>query len=137
MSSRTVKLISESNDPKKTLQELIKEPAKTVEVLHGRVLVALYIAPAKSKGGIILTDSTRNEDIWQSCVGLVIKSGPIAFQDDETNKFGGVEAKPGDWVYFTPGEGRRTQVGEVDCRIIEDTQLLMKLSDPSIVTHYR
>jgi co-chaperonin GroES (HSP10) len=138
MSSTTVARISSAADPKKEIQSLMKDSAKEVDVLHGKVLVALYIMPEKSKGGIILTDKTKEEDVWQGMVGLVIKKGRIAFKDDENTKFGGADLKENeDWVAFTPGDGRRIQINGVDCRIIEDTQILMKVKDPSIITHYK
>jgi co-chaperonin GroES (HSP10) len=138
MSSTTIARISSATDPKKEIQSLMKDSAKDVDVLHGKVLVALYITPEKSKGGIILTDKTKEEDIWQGMVGLVIKKGRIAFKDDENTKFGGADLKENeDWVAFTPGDGRRIQINGVDCRVIEDTQILMKVKDPAIITHYK
>tara|TARA_R110000868_G_scaffold14563_1_gene67611 strand:- start:1072 stop:1488 length:417 start_codon:yes stop_codon:yes gene_type:complete len=138
MSSTTVARISDAADPKKEILSLLKSVDKEIEVLHGKVLVALYISPAKSKGGIILTDKTKEEDIWQGMVGLVVKKGKIAFKDDENTKFGGADLKENeDWVAFTPGDGRRIQVNGVDCRIIEDTQILMKVKDPAVITHYK
>jgi len=58
-----------------------------VEVFGSDVLVALYIRPQKTKSGIILADSTREEDRWQGKAGLILKLGPTAYTDDEGNKF--------------------------------------------------
>ena len=108
-----------------------------IEVGGARVLLWIYVRPNKTKGGIILTDREVTEDIWQGTVGYVLKKGPLAFVDDATHKFGGFNPEVGDWVVFTPGEGRRRQVNGVDCRIIEDALIDMKIADPDLITHAR
>lgn len=126
--------IAGSADPLKEMLEQIGDLRK-IDVGGARVLLWIYVRPNVTKGGILLTDNESKEDIWQGTVGYVLKCGPLAFQDDETHKFGGFEAKEGDWVVFTPGEGRRRQINGVDCRIIEDALIDMKIADPSIITH--
>lgn len=108
-----------------------------IEVGGARVLLWIYVRPNKTKGGIILTDKEVTEDIWQGTVGYILKMGPLAFQDDETHKFGTFKPKVGDWVVFTPGEGRRRQINGVDCRIIEDALIDMKIANPDMITHAR
>lgn len=137
MSTSAVFKLSAAENPKKAILDAMKGVAEKVELLHSKVLVALYIAPEKTKGGIIRPDSNVKEDVWQGMVGLVVKKGPVAFVDDDNNHFGGADVAIGDWVAFTPGDGRRIQINGVDCRIIEDTQLMLKLDEPSIVTHYK
>ncbi|MCA6108110.1 co-chaperone GroES family protein [Bradyrhizobium cenepequi] len=106
-----------------------------VEVLHNKVLVAIYIEPRKTAGGIILSDSTIKESIWQGTVGLVLKKGKTAFKDDANTDFHGQDVKPGEWVVFRPGDARRVQIRGVDCRMVEDSLLDMVVADPSVVTH--
>lgn len=130
--------IAAAEDPKKALRDTLKSAVSQIDILHGKVLVALYIAPEKTKGGLYRTNNDIKEDVWQGMVGLVMKKGPIAFVDDDHNKFGDVKLKDGeDWVAFTPGDGRRIQINGVDCRIIEDTQIMMRVADPELVTHYK
>ncbi|MDE2096873.1 MAG: co-chaperone GroES [Patescibacteria group bacterium] len=126
--------ISEADDPVKEMLAQVGDLGK-IEVGGARVLLWIYVRPKKTKGGIILTDRETKEDIWQATVGYVLKTGPLAFQDDESHKFGGFAAKAGDWIVFTPGEGRRRQINGVDCRIIEDALIDMKIADPAIITH--
>jgi co-chaperonin GroES (HSP10) len=136
-STSAVFKLSSADDPKKAIQSALKGALDQIELLHSKVLVALYIAPEKTKGGIIRPDSNVKEDVWQGMVGLVVKKGPIAFVDDDENRFGGGDVQLGEWVAFTPGDGRRIQINGVDCRLIEDTQLMLKVNDPSIITHYK
>lgn len=108
---------------------------KAVEIFSGRVLVAIYIQPRTTKGGIVLPDSAVKENVWQGQVGLVLKKGNMAFQDDTTHEFHGQDVAVGDWVVFRPGDTKRVQINGVDCRLIEDALIDMKIADPSIVTH--
>jgi co-chaperonin GroES (HSP10) len=111
--------------------------AMKIRPLQDRVIVKRVKEEEKTKGGIIRPDSNVKEDVWQGMVGLVVKKGPIAFVDDDENRFGGANVEVGEWVAFTPGDGRRVQINGVDCRIIEDTQLMLKVADPAIITHYK
>lgn len=128
--------ISKANDPKKAILGSIGDLTQEIPSLFsGRVLIAIYIAPEKTQGGIILTNSAVKEDVWQGSVGLVVKKGKMAFKDDDTHQFHGQDVQVGDWVVFRPGDGKRIQLNGVDCRIIEDSMLDMVISDPAIVTH--
>lgn len=130
----TLTRLSQAANPK---QALLKEvgDVSNVSLLSGRVLVALYIGPEKTKGGIYRPTSQLKEDVYQSCVGLVIRKGAIAFKDDEQHKFHGQDVAVGDWVTFRPGDGKRIQIRSVDCRIIEDVLIDMVIDDPEIITH--
>jgi hypothetical protein len=55
----------------------------------------------RTAGGIIVIDKdggTGSEDKFQGKVGLVMKMGPIAFQEDPDHQWGGVTPRVGDWV---------------------------------------
>lgn len=105
-----------------------------VSLAGARVLMWIYVAPRKV-GNILMPDSVVLEDKWQGTVGYVLKTGPRAFKNDEQNDFAGFAAAAGDWVLFTPGEGRRVQINGIDCRIIEDALIQARIADPTIITH--
>jgi hypothetical protein len=63
----------------------------TLTLAANNVLVAVYKRPEKTKSGIILTDQNRDEDNYQSKVGLVLKVGPTAFAYDPTDDQWGFE----------------------------------------------
>ncbi len=117
------------------------------EVFHNLVLVATYIAPPRMLKGpngeniqLHAPDNALAEDRFQGKVGLVLKVGPTAFQDDSVAKFGGVTVKPGDWVMYRPSDGfelfirdrRRTNEG-LSCRLVEDVFIRGRASDPSLI----
>lgn len=100
-----------------------------VRVLFNQILVAVYVGGKYIPGTRILrSHGNIKEDIFQSVSGLVIKMGSAAF-----DKYSPVEV--GDWVTFTPGDGKRIQINGIDCRVIEDTRILMVIDDPEIITH--
>lgn len=117
------------------------------EVFHNLVLVATYVAPPLMMKGpngedvpLHLTDRALAEDRFQGKVGLVIKVGPTAFQDDGVAKFGGVAVSVGDWVMYRPSDGTelfirdRRKINEgLSCRLIEDVFVRGRTSDPSLI----
>jgi co-chaperonin GroES (HSP10) len=50
---------------------------------RNRCIVATYVRPSVTKGGIILTNRTQEEDRWQGKAGLLIAVGPSAFDFEE------------------------------------------------------
>jgi co-chaperonin GroES (HSP10) len=105
---------------------------KNLTVLHSQVLVAGYIAGARSRGGIIFTDKTVEEDRWQGNIGLVIALGKGAFKDDAVAKFHGDKLKLGDWVMYLPADGVSLFINQVPCRLFQDTRILMRVDNPEI-----
>ncbi len=109
------------------------------EPFHNLILVATYVQPEKTKGGIILIDNTLAEDRFQGKVGLVLRIGPIAFQDDNVNKFGGITVAPGDWVLYQASDGFEMffvdQNGRdgTPCRLLADTNIKARLADPKLI----
>ena len=128
-------VIKEYCDPvKKEIFDSIGDLSKLDRLFSARVLLATYIPPRKSKGGIIFTDKELQESIYQGQVGLVIAKGPMAFKDDGQSTFGGQDIALGEWVVFRGG-GPRVQINGVNCRIMDDTQIEMVVTDPDFVTH--
>jgi len=128
--------IAKASDPKKVLMAKVGD-LKDVELMTNRVLVAIYVAPEKTAGGIIRPTSQLKEDIFQGSVGLVLKKGPAAFEDDSRVNvyFYGQNAQVGEWVVFRPGDARRVQINGVDCRFVEDSLIDMVVADPECITH--
>jgi hypothetical protein len=57
-----------------------------IELQRNRCLVATYIRPNITRGGIIITDKQSEEDRWQGKVGLLLKVGPTAFDYEELHQ---------------------------------------------------
>lgn len=133
-------------DPAQALLEAAGD-LSDYEVFHNLVLVATYIAPShimKGPNGEDVVfhkpDNALAEDRFQGKAGLVLKVGPVAFQDDSVAKFGGIAVKPGDWVMYRPSDGfelfirdRRKSNEGLSCRLIEDVFIRGRTTDPSLI----
>lgn len=127
-----------------------------IRVLFNQVLVAIYVGSQYIPGTkIIRPHDNVKEDIFQGSAGLVLKIGPTAFDNrlyelslttayndatqakaaEKERKEKMTLVKVGDWITFTPGDGKRIQINGIDCRVIEDTRILMVIDDPEIITH--
>jgi co-chaperonin GroES (HSP10) len=119
-------------DPKKKLKEEIGD-ISNIEIFNNQILVAVYIRPEKTKGGIMLPGQTRDDDKYQSKVGLVLKKGPTAFLDDTESWFKDVTIDQDDWVVFKPSDGWAIVVNNVMCRMIDDTLVRGRVQHPDNV----
>lgn len=117
-------------DPAKDILEKIGD-ISGFDLFGPKVLVAIYVRPQKTKGGIYLTDRVRDEDLYQGKVGYVLKVGPGAFDDSEW--FGDVQIKVGDWVGFRASDGAALMVNGVNCRLLEDVRIYGKAAHPDLI----
>ena len=119
-------------DPRKTIHDELGD-ISDVELFHNQVLAAIYVRPEKTKGGLYLTNSLRDEDKWQGKVGLIVKAGPDAFKDETGRWFNGVNINVGDWIYFRPSDGWQLTIHGVLCRILDDTDVRGRIPAPDAV----
>ena len=118
-------------DPKLSLLEELGD-ISNVELFHNQVLLATYLRPTKTKSGLILTDSHVDEDRYQSKVGLLVKRGPMAFEQDG-NWFSGMTFGDHDWLVFRPSDGWSITVNGVLCRIFDDINIRGRVPHPDAV----
>jgi len=121
-----------STDPKADLIERLGDLSQ-VDLFHNQVLLAIYIRPEKTKSGIILTDKYRDEDKYQSKVGMVVKMGDLAFDDPTDAWFKGVNVSMNDWVVYRPSDGWSININGVDCRVLDDVNARMRIPTPDMV----
>ena len=124
--------MSHEVDPKEALLTELGDIGK-IELLNTNVLVAVYIRPEKTKGGIIMTSKARDEDRYQSKVGLIVKAGPTAFVESDGKWFNGLDLKVGDWVIFRPSDGWNITVNGVLCRMFDDAIIKGRIPHPDSV----
>lgn len=125
-------IMEHSVDPQDAILKEIGDISQ-VEVFNNQLLVAVYIRPQKTKSGIYLTDKTTDEDRFQSKVGLVLKMGPMAFDDNTGQWFNGVQVNVGDWIVFRPSDGWSITVNNVLCRMIDDMNIKGRVDHPDRV----
>ena len=143
----------------KLLEDLLPAVAG-MKLQLNRCLIATYVKPKISSGGIIFTDRTTEEDRWQGKVGLLLATGPTAFRTDDVMAFADEQCateaadnhdhaielafahygipQVGDWVAFRTSEtheiGVRVAAGiGASCRQIFDDSIVMVLNDPTLI----
>jgi co-chaperonin GroES (HSP10) len=119
-------------DPKDVLLEQVGDTS-SIEVFNMQVLVAVYIRPEKTKSGLYLSDKSREEDRYQSKVGLIIKKGPTAFVDKGGEWFSDLDISEGDWIVFRPSDGWNITVNGTLCRMLDDMSVRARISHPDQV----
>ena len=127
-------------DPREAILKRVGD-LSDVEIFGSKMLLAIYKRPEKTKSGIILSDTTRSEDVHQGKVALVIKMGPYCYTDEDGKKFRDI--KVGDWVVVRPSDGWRITLNThqqviarediVDCRVVSDTIVDMRVAQPDFV----
>ena len=123
--------MSHEKDPKDALLEQIGDISE-IELFHNQVLLAVYLRPEKTKSGLILTADHLDEDRYQSKVGLLIKRGPLAFEQDG-NWFTGMTFQDHEWLIFRPSDGWSITVNGVLCRIFDDISIKGRAPHPDSV----
>lgn len=128
-SARKSAQISQSKDPKQALLDAVGD-LSGYDIFHNQILVAVYIQPNQTVGGIHLPDVVLKEDEYQGKVGLVVKVGPTSFLDNEDESFVGQKVNIGDWVVFRTGDGWQLTLRETACRILTDRTIRMRIKNP-------
>ena len=129
-------IMQHDTDPKKDIWDNIGD-LSSFELFNNQVLVAVYVRPEKTAGGIIIPGATRDEDKIQGKVGLVVKKGPEAFVGAE-EWFGNTTLEIGDWVVFRPSDGWSITINggnkeKVLCRILDDVNIRGRVQHPDHV----
>jgi len=119
-------------DPRESILKSVGD-LSSIEIFNNQILVAIYIRPEKTVGGILLPNQTRDEDKWQGKMGLVLKKGPSAFVDESQNWFNGIDVAVGDWVFFRPSDGWGLEVNGVLCRLLDDTVIRGRAPNPDVI----
>ena len=114
------------------------ETSKLPEPTGWRLLILPHKGKGKTKGGVILSDKTVEESQIATNVGLVLKVGPDAY-NDESRFPHGPWCKKNDWVIFARYAGSRLNIEGGELRLLNDDEILGVVADPesilSPVTH--
>lgn len=128
--------LARAKDPRREILERVGDLSGH-KVLKDLVLVATYIEPEVTKGGIYKTETRLNESRYQGKVGLVLKLGPTAFKYDGPYPYEGPVPREGvDYVQYHPGNGREFFLGGpsgdtgISCRQIPSPLVEAIIDDP-------
>jgi co-chaperonin GroES (HSP10) len=116
-------------------EKLIADVGDTsaIEIFHNQILVAVYKRAEKTAGGVILPEQVRAEDEYQSKVGVILKTGPMAFSDPSGSWAWGSDMAVGDWIFFRASDGWNTKINGVMCRILDDVRVRGRLQYPDAI----
>lgn len=133
MPHKAIEILAQSTDPKKDILKTVGD-LSGVEVMANYVLIGTYIRPEKTTGGIIRPTTNVQEDVWQGKVGLVLKWGIRAYENDDDFQFLDEDkVKPGEWAVFMVGDARAISINGYPCRLVRDSNINMRVKDPNIV----
>lgn len=125
--------------PREAIREALGDMS-WYEVFHNLLLIATYIRPEITPGGVLLPDRTLAEDRFQGVAGMVLRIGPAAFKDEGHIKFYGVTVKEGDWIVYKPSEAMEQHVRKqgtgndgVSVRLIQDIHIKGRVPDPALI----
>lgn len=130
-SAKKIEILSQAVDPKIAIISAIGDLSNQ-QVFSDLVLVGTYVKPEKQRG-VILPQEHVQESEWQSKVGLVLKVGPLAYAEWESEDERGQNAKVGTWVVYDIKEGVLLQINETPCRLIPYERIRMRVTDPTLV----
>ena len=94
-----------------------------------KLLIALPSSEEKTEGGIIKADATRYAEEVGSIVGVVLKLGPDAYQDEKRFP-NGPYCKKDDCILMRSYSGTRFTVHGQEFRLINDESVEATIEDP-------
>jgi co-chaperonin GroES (HSP10) len=124
-------IIGQINAYEATLQELSnlledkeQNEGTVIDIPTGwRLLVLPFKMKEKTKGGIVLAETTLERQQVASQVGLVMAMGPDCYRDKERYP-DGPWCKVNDWVMFARYAGSRIKIDGGEMRLLNDDEVL-------------
>jgi chaperonin GroES len=99
-----------------------------------RILVLPFKMEEKTKGGLIMNETTLEKQQVGSQVGNVLAMGPESYKGARFEK-SGPWCKLGDWVVFARYAGSRIQIEGGEVRLLNDDEVLATVKDPTDILH--
>lgn len=132
ISASKIEQISQAADPKAAILKAVGDLSQ-IKVGSDLVLLGTYIRNEKTSGGIIRPTDNVKEDEYQGKVGLVLKTGPIAFGGWESESDVGMFAELHTWVVYQIKDAWQVQINGTACRFIPYEKIRAQIADPSMV----
>ena len=111
-----------------------KEEAKIPKPTGWRILVLPFKMKEKTKGGLVLAESTLEKQQVASQCGLVLAMGPQCYKDKERYP-DGPWCKVKDWVMFARYAGSRIKIDGGEMRLLNDDEVLATIDSPEDILH--
>ena len=111
-----------------------KEEPKLPKPTGWRLLVLPFKMKEKTKGGLVLAETTLEKQQVASQVGLVMAMGPDCYADKERYPEG-PWCKVKDWVMFARYAGSRIKIDGGEMRLLNDDEVLATIDSPEDILH--
>ena len=98
------------------------------------LLVLPFKMKEKTKGGIVLAETTLERQQVASQVGLVMAMGPQCYKDKERYPEG-PWCKEKDWVMYARYAGSRIKIDGGEMRLLNDDEVLATIDSPEDILH--
>ena len=110
-------------------EEEVADPSPLPTIPGFNVLIRPVSIKSKTKGGILLPDSTVDDMTYLTTVGKVLAVGELAYEDKE--KFStGAWCEPGDYVCYGKHAGVKMIYKGVKLILLYDDQIMLKVENP-------
>ena len=121
--------ISQAKDQRQAIIDAVGD-LSGIDVFSDLVLVGTHIQPEKTSGGIYRPTEILQESEHQGKVGLVLKVGPIAYGDWESDENLGKNATLHTWVVYQAANTWKMQLNGVACSVVPYERLKLRVDDP-------
>ena len=111
-----------------------KQDTKLPKPTGWRILVLPFKMKEKTKGGLVLAETTLERQQVASQVGLVLAMGPQCYKDKERYPEG-PWCKVNDWVMFARYAGSRIKIDGGEMRLLNDDEVLATIDSPEDILH--
>ena len=111
-----------------------KESSKLPAPTGWRILVLPFKMNEKTKGGLILAETSLEKQQVASQCGLVLRMGPDCYRDKERYPEG-PWCKEKDWVIFARYAGSRIKIEGGEVRMLNDDEILATVDNPEDIIH--
>ena len=118
---------------KKSEKKEEKEP-KLPQPTGWRMIVLPFKIKEKTKGGLVLAETTLERQQVASQVGFVLAMGPQCYKDKERYPEG-PWCKVKDWVMFARYAGSRIKIDGGEMRLLNDDEVLATIDSPEDILH--
>ena len=115
-------------------KEITNEKDKLPQPTGWRLIVLPFKMDEKTKGGIIMNESTLEKQQVASQCGNVLAMGPQCYKDKERYPEG-PWCKVGDWVVFARYAGSRIEIDGGEVRLLNEDEVLATVQDPTDILH--
>ena len=115
-------------------QTVTTEATKLPKPTGWRMLVLPFKMNEKTKGGLILAETSLEKQQVASQCGLVLRMGPDCYRDKERYPEG-PWCKEKDWVIFARYAGSRIKIEGGEVRMLNDDEILATVDNPEDIIH--